>query len=221
MAMSFAGTDGLLYCQPNSSVTAYPITIFARGKSTDTTNSQQLATYIASSTPYQGFGLFMVGNSVGDPVALVKFGGVQVLSGSGYSSGVWYSCVGRASGATQLDINLDGTTTTGPTTSQAWGSPGPGLVMMGSRKIPGISNPLTGDAACVAIWSVYLNDDECTSLSKGFSPRRIRPQSLVFYTALVREQIALIDQLASGHASFVSTGGTAPSISDHPRTYGM
>ena len=93
--------------------------------------------------------------------------------------------------------------------------------MLGCRKIPTITNPLTGDAACIAIWNVYLDDDECTSLAKGFSPRRIRPQSLKFYAALVREQIALIDSLTSGHASFVSTGGTAPSVSDHPRTYGM
>jgi hypothetical protein len=38
----------------------------------------------------------------------------------------------------------------------------------------------------VAIWSTNLNQNEITSLAKGFSARRIRPQFLEFYAPLIR-----------------------------------
>lgn len=65
-----------------------------------------------------------------------------------------------------------------------------------------------GDVAEAAIWNVGLNADEIASLQK-FSPNQIRPQSLVFYTPLVREIIEVRGGLA------LTANGTT--VSNHPR----
>lgn len=73
--------------------------------------------------------------------------------------------------------------------------------------------PMNGSLAEVGIWDVVLTMDELISLSKGFAPRRIRPQSLVFYTPLIRNVVELRSGLS------VSTSASAPTVSEHPRVY--
>lgn len=63
-----------------------------------------------------------------------------------------------------------------------------------------------------AIWSVDLTADEITSLSKGFSPRRIRPQSLVFYAPLLRD-------LTDIKGALTLTNNNSATVADHPRVY--
>lgn len=76
-----------------------------------------------------------------------------------------------------------------------------------------------GGASCAAAsvamaagWSVALDANEIASLSKGFSPRRIRPQSLKFYISAIRDVTEIIQSLG-----FSVAGG---SVADHPRCYG-
>ena len=63
-----------------------------------------------------------------------------------------------------------------------------------------------------AIWSAALTVAEISSLAKGFSPRRIRPQSLVFYAPLVRN----LQDLRNGLAL---TADNSPTVANHPRVY--
>jgi hypothetical protein len=176
---------------------------------------------VQNSGTYNGCALFFAGATGGDPMSFSKFGGVHASSVAGYSSGVWVAAAGRASGATQLDIDLDGTVTAGASTSVAFPtSPPPADVFIGARWNPTPGNLLTGAAACVALWAAYLDDDECMSLARGFSPRRVRPQSLKFYAPLVRDLKAVVDAIASGgHSAWTTTG--SPTVSDHPRSYGF
>jgi hypothetical protein len=71
----------------------------------------------------------------------------------------------------------------------------------------------TATIAAAAGWSAALNDSEIASLNAGFSPRRIRPQSLEFYIPLVRE----VTEWRKG-STFTTSGGT---VADHPRMYGF
>lgn len=64
----------------------------------------------------------------------------------------------------------------------------------------------------VAFWSVALNADEAGSLSKGFKPTRIRPQSLVFYAPLVRN-------LQDVKGGLTLTNNNSATVADHPRVY--
>lgn len=65
----------------------------------------------------------------------------------------------------------------------------------------------------VAAWTAALTQPECASLSLGFPPRRIRPQSLVLSADLVRD---VFDWSKSG-AAFATATGT---VVDHNRIYG-
>lgn len=66
--------------------------------------------------------------------------------------------------------------------------------------------------ARVAGWDVTLSDEEIASYAKGFSPRRIRPQSLKFYIPALRDLI----EWRTGQA-FATSGGT---VVDQTLAYG-
>lgn len=68
-----------------------------------------------------------------------------------------------------------------------------------------------GDIAEVAIWQAVLDDAEITSLGKGFSANRIRPQSLKTYSRLIA---GLQD------AKGVSTASGTVTAASHPVAYG-
>lgn len=70
----------------------------------------------------------------------------------------------------------------------------------------------TGNISEVAIWNVTLTDAEISSLGKGFKPSRIRPQSLAFYTPLIRNA----QDLRGGVTLTVSN---SPPAAAHPRVY--
>lgn len=70
-----------------------------------------------------------------------------------------------------------------------------------------------GQSAEVAVWNAALTTPEIASLQKGFSPRRIRPQSLVFYAPLLRN----VQELRQGFT--LTPGGTTPTVATHPRVY--
>ena len=67
-------------------------------------------------------------------------------------------------------------------------------------------------AADAALWNAFLTDDEITSLSKGFKPYRIRPQSLVFYAPLIRN-------LQDTKGGLALTNNNTATVTDHPRVY--
>jgi hypothetical protein len=68
-----------------------------------------------------------------------------------------------------------------------------------------------GQMAEVAIWDVALTADEVAQLGDRMKPMRVRPQSLKFYSPLVRE---LID--VRGGLTGTATG---TSVDVHPRVY--
>jgi len=66
-----------------------------------------------------------------------------------------------------------------------------------------------GDVAEFAIWSAVLTDGEINSLGKGFSANRIRPQSLLTNTPLIR---TLADVKGKSTASGTVTAASHPAI---------
>lgn len=79
-------------------------------------------------------------------------------------------------------------------------------------RYPGDVYPFNGYVAECALWNTALTDAEIESLAKGFSPRRIRPQSLVFYAPLLRN----LQDLRQGLAL---TAVNSPTVASHPRVY--
>lgn len=69
-----------------------------------------------------------------------------------------------------------------------------------------------GEVAECAFWRAALTADEFNALAKGFSPRRIRPQSLVSYMPLVR--------ITQDFKGIAWTEVNSPTVTDHPRVFG-
>ncbi|KKK59939.1 hypothetical protein LCGC14_3029330, partial [marine sediment metagenome] len=77
----------------------------------------------------------------------------------------------------------------------------------------GISTPqsyMDESIAEVAIWNVALSNAEVALLAKGFSPLLIKPESLVSYWPLVR------DDDNDWIGGFDLTAFNTPTVSDHP-----
>jgi hypothetical protein len=83
-------------------------------------------------------------------------------------------------------------------------------LVIGARLSTTYGFPFNGDIAEVGIWSAALTAAEIASLSAGFTPDQVRPQSLVFYAPLVRELRDL-----RGGLTITATNG--PTVADHPR----
>jgi hypothetical protein len=69
----------------------------------------------------------------------------------------------------------------------------------------------TGDFAELGMWQATLSSAEINSLAKGFACDKVRPQSLVYYTPLVRE----IQDLARG----MTLTDASSTVEPHPRIY--
>jgi hypothetical protein len=80
------------------------------------------------------------------------------------------------------------------------------LATLGALTFSGgsVANYLDGKIAEVGVWNVALTDDEMASLGKRYSPRLIRPASLVFYAPLIRNL-----QDVRGAATISTFGTTA------------
>jgi hypothetical protein len=212
MAYSFNGSSQLLeLVHANTSPSDYPLTLFVRAKSSDLTNHQFAAIYIRSLTTYNGYGVAMGGTTASDPV-LSTGGPVSSVS---YADGAWHACTARSTSTTGHTLNVDDTENTGSTSVTFEGYQS---IQVGARKIPAFSNGLNGSACCVALWDAALTAAECHSLNVGFSPRRIRPQSLMAYGPLVRDLQSVVNRMFFME-SFTNTGSAT--VSDHPRAYGF
>ena len=83
---------------------------------------------------------------------------------------------------------------------------------IGTRYSPTLGNYLNGLIAEVGIWNADLTAAEIAALAKGMTCDKIRPQSLVFYSPLVRD---LIDQ----KGGLALTNNNGATVSNHPRIY--
>jgi hypothetical protein len=120
---------------------------------------------------------------------------------------VWNHMAGKSASLTSHAVWLNGTKATSSATAVALGAT---LTSQAIGSIGG-SGYFPGRIAEVAAWNADLTDDEIASLAKGFSPDRIRPQSLVIYAPLNREVIEI-----KGGVTITNSAGAA---ADHPRTY--
>lgn len=215
MAYAFNGSSQYLQRSGLGSAgpSAWPMTMYARSLSNTAAVSQVTVADMDSNNPWNGL---LLGHANTNNFFLNRFGASGATGGGSYSTGVWYSVGGRSRTNTDYDV-VGNTTVTPGSTNTAFGTLGNFLI--GARLIPGISLQLNGKAACVALWNVALDDAEMNSLYRGFSPRRIRPQSLLLYAPLVRELILpkYANNVQPGSLSNVASA----TVADHPRTYGM
>jgi len=71
---------------------------------------------------------------------------------------------------------------------------------------------LDGDVAEAALWDTDLTDDEIAALAQGFSPSMVRPDQLLAYAPLIRDEDRDLQDRAGGF-----TPTSSPTVADHPR----
>ena len=128
--------------------------------------------------------------------------------GSGH--GVWqHACGTGGTGNNDWACFLNGTN---KETSTASATPASlSQLALGRRQAAAPSAYLSGSIAEAAIYNVVLSDSEIAALASGFSPLLIRPQSIVAYWPLVRNDNDLV-------GTWNLTAFNTPSFSDHPGT---
>ena len=128
-----------------------------------------------------------------------------------FTTNIWQHALGIYTSATDRECILNGDTGNKGTNS---GNNTPvGLDRLSIAQF-GNSSPgsrFTGSIAEVGVWDVALSADDAVALSKGMSPRLIRPDALVFYLPMVRDD----DIDMAGGLVLTDTG--SPTVTTHPR----
>lgn len=210
MARSFDGVDDFIGGS-SSPETGVPLTIAAWLYPTTTTiNLSAVAAYTASDGSAAWIGIT---GSTGQVRAGIRTGGGAfgiALSSISATANAWNHFCGVFASNTSRSSYLNGGNKGTNTTNRALSTLD--RLTIGARGTSsGETEFFPGLIAEVGIWEIALADDDVARLALGFSPRLIRPQSLVFYAPLIRDV-----QDIRGGLSLTTTGTT---VADHPRIY--
>ncbi|MHC4610868.1 MAG: LamG-like jellyroll fold domain-containing protein [Planctomycetota bacterium] len=129
---------------------------------------------------------YAVGTNVADRFTFQTVGFVgtfTAITTNTITPGTWHHGLGRTSGVAYREAVLDGDignkgANTGNQTAAV------DSIIIGARGETA-SQDWIGRVQEFAMWNAYLNDDEAIALSKGFSPKLVRHQDLVFYAPMV------------------------------------
>jgi hypothetical protein len=190
-----------------------PLTLAARCKINRTNiNSTIVGVQIAGGNQAYAIAVNSTTNSV---FSIAVAGGVSAFHGTAtgrITVGVWQHVAIVFASTTSRTVYSNGT---GNPNINAFTSPGIVTgVRIGARDSPDgtFNSPAVADIAEVGIWSASLNSNEISSLVAGVTPNQIRPQSLAFYSPLIREPVDF-------RLGLMLTNFNGATVSDHPRTY--
>lgn len=196
-------------------IATYPFTIYCRAQTEQNTAAQPAFYFGLISADDDSHTLYFRGDVAGDPIGFrctgPSFAGANVNSVAGYSVNTWVDICGVAASASDRRLYANNVKSTSTATV---GFQGGELAIGAYGTVTAITEYLSGRVSNCAVWDVALTDDEVTSLYRGFSPRRIRPQSLKFYAPLVRD----FNDIRGG-VTLTQSGSL--SVAEHPRTYGL
>jgi len=187
-------------------VTAEPLTMACWFKPTGTAVGSVLITVVKNGVNPDRFTL---GHNLSGGQCRINSNDDGVASGSATagtpSSGSWGHFAGVVASSSSRTAYYNGSAGTTDTTAVT--ITGVNRTIVGASYSGSYSSFSSGDIADAAIWNVVLSADEISSLAKGFSPRLVRPQSLVFYAPAVRSVtdirggVALTDTVPTTAAS--------------------
>ena len=205
MAYNFLSTSRQRLTTATTPVTATPLTIACWYKHGD--NAVQDTVSLASST-VNHYTISSIGN--GSAVEFITNDGSGIVAARSTTNAIldnWNHACGVAENATSRTIYLNGGSTATNTTSR---TPSVSRIVTGARFTTTFA--FTGQIAEVGIWNAALTFAEIASLANGMTCDKVRPQSLVFYTPLVRD---LIDQ----KGGLTITNNNGATVADHTRVY--
>lgn len=173
-----------------------------------------MAIFDSSETPaYDGFALDVSGTEAGDPVrAWCQQNSATIdiaKTTAGPSVNTWHHACGTFSAsANKVYIDAGNSHSVGATVNPI----GPDETCIGRRYYgSAYSAHWSGRVAEATIWDAVLTDAEVAVLATGIRPIMVRPQSIVAYWPLVRDQ----DYDLVGGYDMTPIG--SPTVSAHPR----
>lgn len=208
MAYNFVRASSQSISGNGPSISVYPITFSAWAYATNDTVAMTIMSWLQAATN-QGFRTLFAGQAAGDPIRGNLLTTVNYLSAttSGFTINTWHHVCFVCSSSTSRIIYKDGgssgTNTSNDTPTSLT------RVLIGSNTAADLFDGYISD---VAIWSVALDTGEINSLAKGFSAKKIRPQSLEYYAPLVRN-------LYEYNTNTALTNNNAATVTTHNRIY--
>jgi len=206
------------YLYNGTQVTGMPFTMACWFNSNDITINQSLMTMSSEDdSGWHGLWLSLAGAQVGDYIQAAAYAGAGVKlakTSTGYSADTWHHACGIFASATDRRAYIDGGskgTNTDSCTPLSINNTVIGTTYYFTGAINESEAPFSGAIAGAAIWNVALTDAEVASLATGVSPRSVRPESLVFYAPLWRDE----DEDFVGGLSL--TPVNTPTVAAHPR----
>lgn len=209
MAREFSGNGQ--YLQIGSGVvTALPFTV-SLWFNADQDTAMECMFYMWDSGDY-GVGIAVAGDGAGDPIR--AFGNVQegyrsADTTSGYSAGSWHHAWATFDASAGMVVLLDGGNKA---------TNGNSLTLPNALDTTTIARwkavntyDFDGGVMECAVWNVVLTDVEGTIAAAAYSPFGIRPQSLVSYWSLIRDE----DTDRVGGYNLTDYG--SPTIASHGR----
>jgi hypothetical protein len=211
MAYNFNGTNQFLSL-PSAVVNDVPLTMACWFNAANITSEVPLIC-VNNSASTSRITLIGRGDIAGDPIRFQINGQANADTTSGFTANTWMHACGVASSSILRTVYLNGGSSRTNTSSQAL--TGLNQASIGTQRLSGFPNGtgfMPGLIAEVGIWNAALTAAEATSLAKGMTCDKIRPQSLVFYAPLVRD---LIDQ----KGGLTITNNNGATVANHPRIY--
>jgi hypothetical protein len=159
-----------------------------------------------------GYILYALGTAAGDPVAVGTdpVGNTETKSTSGFSAATWSHACGVFTSSTSRTVYLNGENSATNTVSYTPSSASADLRL--ARFTNSFSVYLEGRIAEAAVWNAALTAAEVASLAKGMTCNLVRPQSLVFYSPLLRN-------LQDVKGGLTITNNNTATVTNHPRVY--
>jgi len=167
-------------------VTTFPCTMAIWFNSNDDTIEQNLIVIADKDVEKHWIVLGIKGDIEGNPVRARTRSGSgsdSAATSTGYAANTWHHALGTFASSTDRKAYIDG----GSEGTNTGSSDPAGLDRLSIGRV-GDSTPtdyFSGLLAEAAIWNVILTAAEITILPLGFSPKVIRPQSLVYYDSLI------------------------------------
>lgn len=210
MAREFNGSSQYLECT-TPVLTAVPMTMAAWFNTTTVSGNHNIIGIGGENGTVQQWRMGITGDDIF--IQVQNNTAVNVIKANVVSTNTWHHGCGVFGGNNSRAVYIDGGN---KLTNTAIKTPNPAQI---ERMRIGLDpNDLTtqwwsGMIAEAVIWNAALSDEEVATLALGFSPLLVRPQNIVSYVPLIRDND---EDLITG-LSWTPVG--SPTISAHPRVF--
>jgi len=215
MAYNFVSTSTQYITSSSPSMSVHPTTMSAWVYATNNVAGMGVLNFSENTGTNNGFRINLAGQATNDPVrasstlgASTSISSVGDTGPSGFNLNTWHHVCAVFTSSTLRVVYRDGIAGSSATALIDFASLT--TISIGALRLG--NTLMDGYISDVGIWSVALNTSEIASLAKGFSAKKIRPQSLTYYVPLIRN-------LQEHRGNITLTNNNTATVVQHNRIY--